>query len=98
MRMQAVTANRLDDGFVVYLTPAGTWSERLSDCALAIETEASALLARAGAGPAAGEVVGPYLIAVEVAGGRVRPLGQRERLRTLGPSVRPDLGYQAEER
>jgi len=97
MQMQAVTANRLEDGFVVYLTPAGHWSERLADCALTDEAAAPALLARAVAEVTTARVVGPYLITVEVENGEIRPLGQRERLRTRGPSVRLDLGYQAQE-
>ncbi|MDP6815545.1 MAG: DUF2849 domain-containing protein, partial [Alphaproteobacteria bacterium] len=44
---------------------------------------------------ALGRVIGPYTFAVEVSERQIRPLGQREILRTLGPSVRTDLGYQA---
>ena len=43
----------------------------------------------------AGTVIGPYTFKVDAADGRAVPLGQRETLRTLGPSVRIDLGYQA---
>lgn len=86
---QAVTANRLDDGRVVYFTAAGGWSEQVDDAAVAEASEAEALLRRARA--AAPTVIDPY--AIEIAA--ERPGRFRERLRALGPSVRPDLGKQA---
>ncbi len=43
------------------------------------------------------KVVDPYLVAVEIAAeGAPRPRHYREALRALGPSVRPDLGKQAD--
>jgi Protein of unknown function (DUF2849) len=97
MQASIITANRLDDGFVVYLTADGGWSARLADGALHDEAAAAARLAALPGEGAEAVVIGPYAIAVELDGGAPRPLGQRERLRTLGPSVRPDLGYQAAE-
>ena len=42
-------------------------------------------------------VVGPYLAEVtQDDAGRLEPVHYRERIRTLGPSNRPDLGRQAE--
>jgi hypothetical protein len=91
-----VTANRLLDGFVVYLTAGGGWSERLADAAVAASKEAAAaLLAVAEAQARAGRVIGPYTFDVAAADGHPQPLGRRETIRTLGPSVRTDLGYQA---
>lgn len=92
MAAKIVTANRLDDGFVVYLTAEGGWSERLADGVLLNDGEADARLQAVNG---AGHVIGPYLIDVSLRDGVPRPRGQRETLRTLGPSVRPDLGYQA---
>lgn len=96
MPSTAVTANRLLDGFVIYLTADGGWSERLADAALA-ETgdRAAELLASAEAQARAGKVIGPYAFKVGTDGSRPLPLGQRETIRTLGPTVRTDLGYQA---
>ena len=42
------------------------------------------------------EVVDPYLIEVVVGDARVRPVETRERIRATGPTVRKDLGRQAE--
>lgn len=92
----AVTANRLLDGFVIYLTADGGWSEDLADAAVAGSKEAAAaLLAVAEAQAKTGRVIGPYAFDVAASNGRPQPLGQRETIRTLGPSVRTDLGYQA---
>lgn len=92
----AITANRLIDGFVIYLTADGSWSERLADAAIADGKDAGAeLLAVAESQARAGEVIGPYAFKVGTDGSRALPLGQRETIRTLGPTVRTDLGYQA---
>lgn len=94
---QLITANRLRDGIAVFLTRAGTWSEKIDDAALALEPQAAvALESRAKADEAATIVTGAYLIDAERRGGRVRASHIRERMRTLGPTVRSDLGKQAD--
>lgn len=97
MPARALTANRLVDGRVVYLTPAGGWSEAPEAAAWA-EDEAGQqeLLHRGREQAGASVVVEPYLIDVRVDdGGRPRPTRNREVIRSLGPSVRRDLGRQA---
>lgn len=82
---QAVTANRLADGIVVFLGPGGDWSARVADAAIAASgVEAAALLERATKDVHAALVVNPYLIAVAVGGA---PTLQRERIRAHGPSI-----------
>lgn len=94
---QVLTANRLRDGEVVFLTPAGNWSLHIDEAALALEKEAaSALEAKGAAAVAQSLITGPYLFDAERKDGRVRALHIRERIRTLGPSVRADLGKQAD--
>ncbi|MDJ0945205.1 MAG: DUF2849 domain-containing protein [Kiloniellales bacterium] len=96
MPLKALTANRLDNGRVVYLTPQGGWSEWLNEAALAGDDErAEAILDRGRAEAAAARVVEPYLIEVVEADGLVAPLRYREAIRARGPSVRLDLGKQA---
>lgn len=99
MPLHAVTANRLTDGQVVYLTPARTWSEKLQASHLAeAGDDADALLQAAQASVEAQVVVEPYLIPVnrDAEGGQPpRAVGQRETIRAAGPSVRLDLGHQA---
>lgn len=92
-----VTANRLADGAVVYLGEDGRWSERVGDGLVAVDdAAAAALMAIAERDVALRRVVAPYLIEVVIDDGVLRPLRLRELIRARGPTVRPDLGYQAE--
>ncbi len=94
---QVLTANRLSDGEVVFLTRAGEWSPAIDEAALALEPgAANALEARGVESMKANVVTGSYLFVAERLDGRVRASHIRERIRTLGPTVREDLGKQAE--
>jgi hypothetical protein len=96
MTLQAITANRLTDGQVVYLREDDRWSERIQDAVVADSDElAKTLLELAKRAVAGRLIVDPYLFAVSVDDGKIRPLGRREEIRAAGPSVRTDLGYQA---
>lgn len=95
MSPQVVTANRLTDGVVVFLGARG-WVEHLGRATVGTsEEEIRALDALGRQGMAVNEVVDAYLIEVVSEDGHVEPVALRERLRKLGPSVRPDLGKQA---
>ncbi len=95
MADRIVTANRLDDGLVVYLNGAG-WSERIDDAGVAGDDAAAGrLLARAEGPGQAVRVVDPYLIEVTREGAVPRPVSHREAIRARGPTVRTDLGGQA---
>ena len=90
-----VTANRLSDGAVVYFDVAGGWSLSLADAVTASDDAAAdALLERAAPAVKARLIVEPYLM--EIAEPDRRPLRERERIRAAGPTVRRDLGKQAE--
>ena len=90
---RALTANRLDDGLVVFLAADGAWSRRLDDARLADDGEAEAALATAGEKAVAEcRVVGPYLMEIDAANGRKRPLRLRERVRAYGPTVLAGAG------
>lgn len=94
MPRQAITANRLTDGAVVYLTDDGEWSERIADSRTATtKEEASALLAEAERAVARQIVVTPYLFAL--ADGDGRPVRLRERIRAGGPTAGSDSAKQA---
>lgn len=95
---QALTANRLIDGVVVYLTPDNVWSESLQDAEVADgKTEADALLARGQVFFEPGnKVLDVYLFEVEKTEQGIRAKSVRETIRQAGPTVRPDLGKQAE--
>lgn len=90
--MKIVTANRLADGRVVYLSPDGTWAERFSGAALFENDAGERALAAAKA--RATEIADAYLIEAKGAA----PAGReafRETIRNAGPTIRPDLGKQA---
>ena len=92
-----LNANDVLDGDVVFHT-GSAWSLRIEDALVASDDETAAKLeAILDAADASGEVIEPYLIAVALDDrGKAMPVHYRERLRALGPSVRPDLGKQAE--
>ncbi|MFQ5347092.1 MAG: DUF2849 domain-containing protein [Rhodothalassiaceae bacterium] len=94
---QIVTANEIRSGRVVWLAADGSWSDDPRAAAFAESAEeAAALLARAQADNAASRV---ELVALVAAGrdadGRPWPVRNREIIRALGPTVRPDLGKAA---
>lgn len=95
MSAQIATANRLIDGAVVFLAAAG-WVERIAQATIArSEGEVRALEALLRQAEAVNEVVDGYLVEVEPTPAGPRPVRFRELLRSLGPSVRVDLGRQA---
>lgn len=85
--MKIITGNDLASGAVVWWDGAG-WSLHVEDAADAGE-EAEAIIGRE---EAARRVNAAYLIGAErdPAGG-VRPAHIKDRVRALGPTVRPDL-------
>ena len=96
MMAQIATANRLVDGEVVFLGARG-WVERIEQASVArSEGETKALEALARQSEAVNEVVGSYLVDVEDLGRGPWPVRFREQLRAKGPTVRADLGKQAQ--
>lgn len=94
---QVLTANMLRDGHVVFMVEGYAWSPWIDDAIVARTKDAAVdLEARGNAAAKANIVVAPYLVDVIEENGRLRPSHIREHLRTLGPSVRTDLGKQAE--
>lgn len=96
-RFQAVTANRLIDGEVVYFTEKGAWSLSLGDAVVADGgEEGQKLLDRTAVFVENRTVVEPYLFEVGVADdGTIEASSVREKIRARGPTVRLDLGKQA---
>ncbi len=96
MALQVVTANRLKDGEVVYLTKTGEWSPWLPEAAASDDQEdLAARMDAAAQAVAARLVVEPYLMPIAEDDRGRRALSQRERIRARGPTVRRDLGKQA---
>ena len=94
---QIMTANRLRDGDVVFLTRSGEWALAIDKAVLAQEPQAvAALEARAKVDEMATLVTGSYLFDAERIDGKIKASHIRERIRAQGPTVRLDLGKQAE--
>lgn len=95
--MQIMTANRLLDGEVVYLTAGDHWSEFYGDAQIAkSKEEAQTFAERARVAEARHEIVDAYLIKVGRAeDGSLALLSMKERIRSQGPTTRRDLGKQA---
>jgi len=94
---KVLTASLLAGGTVVFLARNGRWSDSVDEAAVALEPVAVEALERRGReAEAANVVTGAYLVEVERREGRVLPVHIRERIRVLGPSVRPDLALRVE--
>lgn len=93
MRKQIVTANRIGDGAVVYLSEDRRW---VFDPTAALATDDRKLADELVAwGKTQSLVVlDPYAIEVEIGGASVRQLSARERIRAAGPdAMLARLGY-----
>lgn len=94
---EMITANRLADGLVVFLDAAGGWSEDFHQGAVVEDAEAKArALALAAQAAADNHIVDPYAIELELRAGHLAPKALRERIRATGPTMRTDLGKQAQ--
>ncbi|SRR5271165_4208497 len=92
-----ITANRLADGVVVFQTADGGWSEDFNHAAVLPDAAATkAALDRATDDVTRNLVVDAYSFAVETRNGHVAPKALREAIRAAGPTIRRDLGKQAE--
>jgi hypothetical protein len=87
-----VTANRLRDGAVVFLAANEQWAEKVDTAVVANTADEEAnLLAIAAAAVKACKVVD--VAAIEISSLTTHePSRLRERIRQVGPTVRPDLG------
>jgi len=91
---QIITANRLSDGAVVYMTKTETWSRDVDQARLIDKADAEATLAAAERAVQACQVVTPYAIDVEIEGTHINPVRYREQIRALGPT-QPGIGERA---
>ena len=86
-----ITAQRLDDGAVVFLGPAHQWVDT-PDAALPMaRADADVALAWSRRPENQLKVVDAYAVPIAATEGAIVPLKIRERIRVRGPSVRPDL-------
>jgi hypothetical protein len=83
--MRALTANRLEDGEVVFWN-GGQWVEQFADAELFAADDVAGEAAEAHAKNQPTVVVEPYLIDLTQSEGLWAPVSYRERIRALGPS------------
>ncbi len=84
--MKLLSGNCLASGAVVWWAGDG-WSRHVEE-AVDVGDRAAALLAQE---EAAQRVTGGYLVDAEVTAGGPRPAHIKDRIRAVGPTVRPDL-------
>jgi hypothetical protein len=85
---KAITANRLSDGLVVFLSEAGDWSLSVDDARLFADgPELEEALAFGKAQHAARIILDPYAIDMETVGEKTLPTRLRERIRAMGPTI-----------
>ena len=77
---KVITANRLDDGAVVYMTRDG-WSSNIADAFVFPETDSEAMLRLAAGDVTNNVVVDAYAIEIT---GKNKPMGMREFIRAGG--------------
>lgn len=90
--MKILTGNDLKTGAVTWWDGAG-WSLHVAD-AVDVGEDGDAILARE---EAARRVNAPYAIEAERTASSVRPAHIKDRIRGLGPTVRPDLTLKPED-
>ncbi len=96
--LQVVTASRIYDGTVVYLTRDGGWTEWITDGRVSrSDEERDEMMAVARASADLPDVVEPYVIDVVEEAGVVRPVRYREAIRAQGPTTHPAFAKQAAE-
>ena len=94
--LQMLTANRLVDGDVVYWR-AGGWVQTFGEAdVFAVQADADGALEAAKKFVTGNVVVNPYLFDVRQEEGGITPVKERELIRAAGPTVRGDLGKQAQ--
>ena len=92
-----ITANRLNDGVVLFQDAAGGWVEDFAHAAIYPDAAATAAaLARAKQDELNNLLVDPYAVVVELRNGHYAPKALRELIRASGPTNRRDLGKQAQ--
>lgn len=91
--MKAVTANLLADGAAVYLGTDDLWTTAVTEARRFSAAESEAALAVAKSRRT--EIAGAYLIEVSETGAPAGRETLRETIRSVGPTVRPDLNRKA---
>ena len=83
-----ITANRLTNGAVLFLTATETWSEKMTDAGVATDQPTEDKMLKAGLASAEAQyVVDPYVVPLIEGQDEISPVDRRERIRGTGPTV-----------
>jgi hypothetical protein len=93
---KVLTANRLKAGEVVYWHGSHGWVLTFDEAEILADDLAEQVLAGAAEWVTRREIVAPYLFDVRLEAGKAVPVKVREVIRSKGPTVRRDLGKQAD--
>jgi hypothetical protein len=94
---EMICASRLSDGIVVFLDARGGWTEDFHSGLVIEDADAKAKALETAAQAAARNlIIDAYPIELEMRAGHLAPKALRERIRATGPTVRGDLGKQAQ--
>ncbi|MGD8326299.1 MAG: DUF2849 domain-containing protein [Sphingomonadales bacterium] len=97
MMAKILTANDLKSGQVVFLAEDGSWTPIAKEARVALNDAVTEELAQQGARAEAENIVTLVeIIPAELLEDGPWPSRNREQIRAKGPTVRRDLGYQAE--
>lgn len=91
--VKLLTGNALLRGDVLWWSGAG-WSLSIDDAVVLEPADGEAILAREAQHERISDLA---LIDAEVVDGRMRPVKVRERIRSFGPTVRPDLALSGQD-
>ncbi|MBR0560665.1 DUF2849 domain-containing protein [Neokomagataea anthophila] len=92
-----ITANRLLDGAIVWLSADYTWQTVIQRAEVLVPDAVSERLEGVQSRAQADGVVGIYEIAVRPEVGGPVPVTMRERIRAFGPTVHPQFAYEQQE-
>lgn len=82
-----ITANRVDDGAVIFRRADGGWTTQLKRAAVATDTVGARAMVAAAAADGL-RAIGPYVAPVKLAGGgKIEPGNLRESIRLRGPTI-----------
>ena len=95
--LQVISANRLIDGLLVFMSKDGSWVEPFQAAAVyADKASLEQALAKAHSDVAANHIVDVAAFEVTSKSGLLSAVTLRDTIRTRGPSVRLDHGKQAQ--
>lgn len=90
-KIHIITANRLDDGSVVYFQSEGQWTIDIQQAARINDAELEAHLLEAKKDSKARLVIGIYNFLVAIENGKVLLLSEKEKIRSLHkPTIGPE--------